>query len=230
MGLFGTALDALKWGFGINFKNNVRWILLTILSILPFVWWIAEGALLKVLKGEEPDIAPPGDSFINGLLWFIIAVTYELIPLVLFMVIGGAAFLPAITGGDIGAAIGAGVGIIGFILCFVVAILFALIMVPAMINFARTGQFSKAFAFSELFAMIKEIGWGKYILAIIVLIIVQIILGIVIFVLLGTVNFILLFIPVVGPIAAMVISVIIGLLLIVPEFCFIFKYWNDLFA
>ncbi|HJJ48663.1 MAG TPA: DUF4013 domain-containing protein [Methanocorpusculum sp.] len=214
MGLFGTAFEALKWGFGTNFKHIGRWLLLTILSIIPIINFFADGALLKVLKGEEPTIPPAGKSFVNGLLLFIIALIYMLIPIIIYFVIGGAAMLPAITGGDVGAAIGASVGIIGLVLTVVVMILFALIMIPAEINFARSGKFGKAFAFSEIFAMIKKLGWGKYILAIIVMIIFAIVLGLI----LG----LIMMIPILG--------LIIYILAFIPLVCFELKYWNDVFA
>ncbi|HJJ28607.1 MAG TPA: DUF4013 domain-containing protein [Methanocorpusculum sp.] len=199
MGLFGNCWDALKWGFSTNFSHIGRWLLLTILSIIPIICWFAEGALLKILKGEEPDIAPAGKSFVTGFFLFLIALIYVIVPCLIMMI-----------------------PVIGWIIGIILTILVCLIMIPAEINFARSGKFSKAFAFGEIFGMISKLGWGKYILAIIVMIIFAILVSIV----LSIIYFILGLIPVVG----IILAIIIGILAFIPLLCWEFKYWNDVFA
>ena len=88
MGLFGTAFGAVKWGFGTNFSHIGRWLLLTIFSCIPIVNFIADGALMKVLKGEEPDIAPAGKSFVTGFFFFLIGLIYAIIPAIIILVLG----------------------------------------------------------------------------------------------------------------------------------------------
>ena len=215
MGLFGTAIDSLKWGFSINFKKILRWLLLTVILIIPIVDFIGLGALLKIFKGEEPELSPVGKNFINGLLYFIIQLIYMAIPLIIFFILGGVSMLPMASGNDAGVAVGAGIATAGVIIALIVTVLlFGLILVPATINFARTGKFGKAFAFGEIFGLIGKLGWGKYILAIIVCIIVSFVVGLV----LGIIGLI----PVLGW--------IVLILATVPLYCFGYKYWNEVFA
>jgi hypothetical protein len=199
MGLFGTCWNDLKWGFSTNFSHIGRWLILTILSIIPIICWIADGALLKILKGEEPEIAPAGKSFVTGFFLFLIALIYMIVPCLIMLI-----------------------PVVGWILGIILTILVCLIMIPAEINYARSGKFGKAFAFGEIFGMIGKLGWGKYILAIIVMIILGLIVGII----LGLIGFILGLIPVVG----LILTIIISILVFIPLICWELKYWNDVFA
>lgn len=191
MGLFGTAFNALKWGFSVNFKHIGRWLLLTLLSIIPIVFWISDGALMRVLKGEEPDLSPVGKNFVNGFFLFLIALIYAIIPCLIMLI-----------------------PVVGQIIGIILLILVCIIMIPAEINFARTGKFGAAFKFSEIFGMISKLGWGKYILAIIVMLIFVIIISLI----LGLITMI----PIVGLIVVILVSI--------PLLCFELKYWNDIFA
>ena len=204
MGLFGTAFGAVKWGFGTNFSHIGRWLLLTIFSCIPIVNFIADGALMKVLKGEEPDISPAGKSFVTGFFFFLIGLIYAIIPAIIILVLGLISSIAA--------------AIVGIIL----VILLCLIAIPAEINFVRSGKFGKAFAFGEIFGMISKLGWGKYILAIIVMFIVGFIVSLVI----GIIAYVLGLIPVAG----WVLALIFEILMLVPLVCFELKYWNDVLA
>ena len=199
MGLFGICWDALKWGFSTNFSHIGRWLLLTLLHI-PVICFIPQGTLMKILKGEEPDIVLALKTLLNGFLLFLILFIYGIVPVLLIKMIPG----------------------IGWIIGIILAILFCLILIPAEINYARSGRFGKAFAFGEIFGMISNVGWGRYILAFIVMIIFAVLVGIV----LGGISFLLTLIPVAG----IVLASIFGLLTLIPLICWVFKYWNNVFA
>lgn len=166
-GSFGYAKDKLV-------GNIVNWILLIILTIIPIVNWIAAGTYLKVYRGEDPKVENIGKSFIDGLLAFIIAFLYMLIPTIIVGIIGGGTLVGAISSGSFAAAAGVGAGVI--VLAIILYLLFALVMIPAIINFARKG-FGAAFRFSEIFGMISKAGWLKYIISIILLAIIFSIIG-----------------------------------------------------
>lgn len=210
--------DALGKSFGFafdsTFKHIGRWIGMAVLLCIPIVNWIVMGMFLKVYRNEEPDFSNAGKSFVQGLLALIISIIYFLIPFILAMILGVAALLPAIFSGasDIGTAITGGLGIVSTIIIVVVSIIFYLIFTPAMINFARKG-FGAAFAFGDIFAMIGKLGWGKYILAILLLFVVFIILGIV----LG----LIMLIPIIG--------LIIFILALPILYLIQYKYWGALF-
>lgn len=219
MGLFEDAFEAFKWGFIENSKNIGRWVVLTILSIIPIINFFSEGAMLKILKGEEHNLDPAGKSFLTGLLWFIISFIYLLIPLIIVLVscipaIGGITALMA-DPSNIAAGFAAIVPvIIGGFIALIVSILIWVIMTPAMILFVRTGSFGKAFNFKEIFALVKQIGWGQYIIALLVMIVFCVIISFVA----GLVSWI----PIIGWLVLLVAYV--------PLKCFTYKFWNGVFA
>jgi hypothetical protein len=172
-GSFGFAKDKLV-------GSIVNWILLIILTIIPIVNFIAMGTYLKVYRGEDPKVEHIGKSFVDGLLALIIAIIYMLIPLIVTSIVFAASMGSMMADPFAGLA-AAG---IGGIICLILFILFALLMIPAMINFARKG-FGAAFKFGEIFGMIGKAGWLKYIISIILLAIIFGIIG-----LLGMIPFI----------------------------------------
>ncbi len=204
---FGYAVDN-------TLKKILRWIGLTIVMCIPIVNFIAMGLFLKVFRGEEPDFSNAGKSFIQGLLLFIISIIYMIIPIIAFVILGGASFITAIIAPEAATdAILAGGAGLGIIALFVLAIIFGLIMLPAEINFARKQSFGAAFKFGEIFGMIGKLGWGKYILAIILIYIISLIFGFV-----------------VGLVAAIpVLGAIISFLAVPFAIFFELKYYANLF-
>ena len=158
---FGYAKEAVmeKW---------VKWILLAI----PFM---TSGYSIQVFRGTKP--APEVDdwvaTFINGIKLFIVGLVYA-IPLIILAaiffigaivaIIGGAAADEAsgIVAGAIGAAFA---GAVLFVI-FLIAIL--LLLPVAYVRFARMDSFGEAFNISAILAQIGRIGWGSYIIALIV--------------------------------------------------------------
>lgn len=205
---FGYAVDN-------TLKKILRWIGLTIVMCIPIVNFIAMGLFLKVFRGEEPDFSNAGKSFIQGLLLFIISIIYMIIPIIAFVILGGASIITAIIAPEAATdAILAGGAGLGIIALFVLAIIFGLIMLPAEINFARKQSFGAAFKFGEIFGMIGKLGWGKYILSIILINIISLIFGLV----------------AVGLVAAIpVLGAIISFLAIPFAIFFELKYYANLF-
>ena len=156
-GSFGYAKDKLMGSIG-------NWILLIILTIIPIVNFIAMGTYLKVYRGEDPKVEHIGKSFVDGLLALIIAIIYMLIPLIVTSIVFAASMGSMMADPFAGLA-AAG---IGGIICLILFILFALVMTPAIVNFARKG-FCAAFRIGELVRMIGKAGLLKYIVSLILL-------------------------------------------------------------
>ncbi len=140
---FAFAKDSLvgKW---------LEWLILCVLTIIPIVNFIAIGTYLKIFRGEEPkfnasDIAK---AFIDGLMVFIIMIIFMIVPLILTVILS---IIP----------------IIGTLLGLVIMIALLLFAIPAVYGYAQSG-FGAAFAFKDHLAAIKNIGWGNYILAVVV--------------------------------------------------------------
>jgi hypothetical protein len=166
---FSYAKDAVwgKWG---------KWVLLVISTI---IFPLIMGYMVRIYSGVRP--APEADNwvgmFIDGLKLLIIGLIYA-IPVFIIM---GIFLVPAImvagNGGDPTLAIGS-MGI-GLILMIIVAIIISLVSAIGMIRFAQKDSVGQAFAFGAILEHIGKIGWGSYIIALIVLWIVGIVFSVI---------------------------------------------------
>jgi len=162
------------------FSDFRRLITLIVIDLIPLANWIVVGYAARVLRESPGSDSPPklekyGELFVDGAKIFFASLIYMIIPLILI----AAGFGGVITSTDMtrGALLMGGTGlvltIIGFILIFVLMILLAV----GIAHMIKTGKFSKAFAFSEILGVIRKIGWGKYIVWVIVVVIIYMILG-----------------------------------------------------
>jgi hypothetical protein len=155
-----------------------------ILSIIPIINFIAFGYEFKVMKNAisktpgMPEWKGFGDLFVKGLVIFVIALLYMIVPLIIFGAIAGfstlsyamgdltnpysivMAILPALFVG------GLLMLIIGFILPMAIAM------------YAKSDNFGDAFKFGEILNRIKSI-FGEYLVSYIIIIILGIILGLI---------------------------------------------------
>ncbi|BDZ69711.1 DUF4013 domain-containing protein [Methanobacterium petrolearium] len=179
--------------------------ILFLISFLIIPAFLVMGYFFRILKGsiagfdELPDFDEWGEMFIDGLKLFIVQFVYFLIPAIIILIGVWASFASLYTVGtvtDTTAFLGlmGGTAIIGIIL----AIILGLIATIAIANMAlNNGELGAAFRFSEILEQISMIGWGKYIVWYIVMIIVGFIGGII--------ASILGFIPFLGTIIALLV-------------------------
>jgi len=163
---FSYAKDAV-WG------KWVQWILLVISTI---IFPLIMGYVVRVYSGVKP--APETGNwvgtFIDGLKLWIIGIIYA-IPV---FIVAFIAVIPAAMVNDPLAALGT--LSIGLIIMLIVTIIISLIAAIGMIRFAQKGSMGQAFAFGAIIGHIGKIGWGSYIIALIILWIVGIVFGIVV--------------------------------------------------
>jgi len=172
---FNYAKDALvgKW---------VRWIVLLICTIIQGITFciipLVNGYIVRVFEGADtaPEVDRWGKLFVDGWKLNIIGIVYFLIPLIIALIV------LALTAGfgeltllfeniaNPGALLGMFMGSLAVtaIVFIIFAIIFGLFGVIGMVKFARSGKMGDAFHFSEIIAQIGKIGWGKYIVALIV--------------------------------------------------------------
>lgn len=171
----GTMLgDAFEYTKDALWGNWVRWLILLVGTI---IFPIVLGYTLLVYRGE-PSPPDPQDwvaVFVDGIKLFIVQVVYAIPVILLSMAINLAIFIPASVvvgpegtgGGPSGTAIGLAL-LLGLVQ-IVLSIAISLISIIASIRFARTDDFGEAFNISAILAHIGRIGWGSYIVALIVL-------------------------------------------------------------
>lgn len=219
IGIGQNISESLGFTTNSTVKHIGRWFGMGILLCIPIVNFIVLGMFLKALRNEEVNFSDVGKSFVQGLLATIITIIYLLIPTIIFMILGGAGFMTGVLAGDFNVALGG--ALIGIVISSIIAIIFSLVSTPALVRYARTGQFGSAFQFSEIFAMIKKLGWGKYILAIIVLCIVAFIMALIVGLIFGVIAII----PIVGLLIAAILSFLIDPFFLI--FCV--RYCGNLF-
>jgi hypothetical protein len=157
-----------------------QWIMLIIATILLGI--PLAGYSLKVLRGDKPapEVSDWGTLFIDGIKYMIIVLIY-MIPMmiVLFFVVGASA-LASMSSNPSAAMAAIGGILLGLLLFFVIALITAIFAIIGEVRFARTGKMGEAFNFSEILGTIGKIGWGTYIIALVVLFVVQMIIAIII--------------------------------------------------
>ncbi len=158
------------------FDDLGQLLVLIIISIIPLVNFIMLGYVMQVAKETPGSTHPPkltnyGALFIEGLKVVVVGIIYMIIPAILL----GVSVLPLLFSPYV-PIIGA-LTIILAILGIVLAFFISIILYMAIVNMAKYGSISKAFAINEILGMIKRVGWGNYILWIIALFIIMVIVG-----------------------------------------------------
>ena len=171
----------------------LRWIILIVVTCIPIVNFITYGYLVKIYKGGDiaPELEDYGEMFIDGIQLAIIGIIYIIIPIILitagvvFAGFGGLVLLSTEVAAEAvteviietadEVAMGTASVMIGLLLILigiVLVIIIGLVATVAGIRFAKTEKFGEGFNFRAIFATLKEIGWGHYILSYIAFIIV----------------------------------------------------------
>ena len=218
MNLFLHAADSLKCGFARMAKHPARWLLFSVLTLIPVANFFVSGALLKIYRHEEPTLAEPKKCFVQGFFSVIINAIYMIIPLIIIFVFLLSGLLVGGETGDIsglleGLLYGAVLGL-GF--AAIPAVFFSMVAIPAIINYARAKSIIAAFNFYEIPDLIRALGWGRYFLSWIVIIVCNLLIS-VLYLVVGL-------IPGVG----FILSALVWFVCLVPVSVFNNTYWAKL--
>jgi hypothetical protein len=212
--------DALKYPT----SNWTKVFILGVIFVASFLIipiFLAIGYLFRVIKAtfagidELPDFDNLGEMFVDGLKVFVVGVAYA-IPLIII-----SAIISAIFGIHYNSAVNAGT-FTGFnvfalatayIIYLVIAIIIGLIEYMAIANMALyEGDLGAAFKFNEVLDRIARIGWGKYIIWYIVMVVLGLIAalisGVLIVILIGIIIAPLIIVPFFGMFAARSLALI----------------------
>jgi len=160
-----------------------------ILAILLSAFYM--GYLIRIYRGVVPLPAVSGYKrlFVDGIKYIIIGIIYS-IPafLIILVLVVGPLFVTVFSGepGFNSILLMLGSAMIGMLLALIAGFILMLFFFIGKIRFARTGKIGEAFNFHAIKDTIGKIGWGTYILAVIILcvilVIVETILGIIPFI------------------------------------------------
>ena len=165
----GTMLgDSFEYTKDALVGKWMRWLILLIGTI---IFPIILGYTLRVYRGERtpPDPQDWIAVFIDGLKLFIVELIWAIPVIIVGLLFFGGAFAMMASGSDAAAAAGVGTMLIGIPILLVVTLIVALFAAMGAVRFARTDSFGEAFNISAILAHIGRIGWGTYVLALVVL-------------------------------------------------------------
>jgi hypothetical protein len=145
------------------------------------------GYQVRVLRGETPLPAVSGFSrlFADGIRYIAIQIVYSIPVIIILAVTIGSTIMAAVSAGpdfeDLLPILGG--ALIGIFIALVVGFIIGLFAIFGVVRFSRTGSIGEEFNFSGIMATIGRIGWGSYILALIVVVVIiviaEIVLGII---------------------------------------------------
>ena len=157
------------------------------------------GYQIRILRGITPlpKVSEFGSMFFDGIRYTIIQIIYAIPVIIVIGLTAGAAIMTAISSASNPEAILPLIGgiILGIIVAVILAFIIGLFAIIGVVRFARTGRMGEAFNFAEILATIRKIGWGAYILALIILV-----------VLIFIVEFVAGIIPIIGSIITLIIA------------------------
>jgi hypothetical protein len=165
--------DSFSYAKGAVWGKWVRWILLVISTI---IFPLILGYMVRIYSGVKPapDVGNWVRTFIDGLKLIIIGIIYSIPVFIVALIFGvplSVATDPAATAG------------VGLLVMIIVGLLVTLISTMGIIRFARKNSMGQAFAFGAILQHIGKIGWGSYILALIILWVVALVFGFIVVVL-----------------------------------------------
>lgn len=182
------------------FSDLGRLVILVVLNIVPIVSLIVLGYQTRVIKETPTSSDPPplrdyGDLFVQGLKVSVAVFLYMLAPVIL-IVLGalGSIFRMPRLGVFFPVGLGFGFLAVGIVLAFCISI----IMSIAIVHMVKNNSFGKAFAISEILQIIGKIGWGKYVIWLIVVFAISLAVGAI-----GS-------IPLIGWLLSLIVSPVLG--------------------
>ncbi|MGC8849397.1 MAG: DUF4013 domain-containing protein [Candidatus Bathyarchaeia archaeon] len=164
-------------------RDAGRWVLLIVLGVIPVVNWIVMGYWARAVKETPASDEPPrlggyGSMWIQGLKIIVAGVIYMAVPMAL-MVAGVSTAIPGVMRrsmtGLTAFPLLRGLAFVMFAAAVVASFLIAIIAVMGIVHMIKQEKFSKAFAINEILGIIGRIGWGSYILWLIVLFVISMI-------------------------------------------------------
>ncbi|MEI7433812.1 MAG: DUF4013 domain-containing protein [Methanomicrobiales archaeon] len=198
-----------------------RWLLLLMSCV---VFPLITGYIAKIYRGDQP--APKfeeGGLFIMGLklifagLIYAIPVIVVLLVTIFYAMVNFMPYIimenPAYIFNNVDKFVGVLLGIgFGLLVTVILAIIISLISTIALIRLAKEGKFSEAFNFGAVMDTIRAIGWGRYIVAMIIYWVISIIF----FIVLELLNLI--------PIVGMAMYWLVYIIVLVPFILFSARY------
>lgn len=147
------------------------------------------GYSVRILGGETPlpAVSGYGRLFADGIRYIAIQIVYSIPVIIIIAVTIGSVLMSAVSKGLFSSAPNPadlvpvlGSLFAGILIALVVGFIIGLFAIIGVVRFARTGRMGEAFHFHGIVDTIRRIGWGSYILALIVVVVIVVIVEIIV--------------------------------------------------
>ncbi len=180
--------DAFEYAREAVWGKWTKWLLLIVSTIIfPLLF----GYIMEVYRGTKPapELEHWGKLFIDGLKLILAWLIYMIPVIVIVLLFGGWALFSAVQQVTMSGNPDyfssnpelimplIGTFLVGMFIACILAIIIAIIGYIGIMRMARKERFGEAFNFSAIFETIRKIGWGSYILALIVLAVIMMVVG-----------------------------------------------------
>jgi hypothetical protein len=163
------------------FADLGKLLILIILDIIPIVNFVVVGYFGNVIKEpKDSKQLPPLENYvemwIQGLKIVCASIIFMIIPLILaapalFLLVFSWVYVPVLP--TVGGLFAILLLLIGVVIAFFLAILLSM----AIVNMLKKDRFSEAFAFGDILAVIEKIGWGSYLVWLLVIFVCSIVVA-----------------------------------------------------
>jgi hypothetical protein len=148
-----------------------------------------QGYQVRVLGGETPlpTVSGYGKLFSDGIGYIAIQIVYSIPVIIIIGITIGSVIMSAISKGlfvaepsfeELVPILG---GLFaGILIALIVGFIIGLFAIIGIVRFAKTGRIGEAFHFHGIVDTIRRIGWGSYILALIIVVVIVVIVEIVV--------------------------------------------------
>ena len=166
------------------FSDVGRLIILIVLD-LPFLFvvnWLVAWLCGQSSKGvawirnSSQDLRNMERLFVNGAKVFFASLIYMIIPTILIAA-GGVSFFAGLLSGEVPSMVLGGTAVVLVLVGIILAIILLIILGVGIAHMVKSGRFGKAFAFGEIFSIIRGIGWGRYLGWIVLVIVIAAVVG-----------------------------------------------------
>lgn len=188
--------DSVEYAREAVWGKWTRWVLLIVSTI---IFPLILGYVMEIYRGTKPapELEHWGKLFIDGLKLIAAWIIYMLPVIAILLVFGGWALFSAMQQAAMSGDPNYFASnpellmpllesfLIGLVIAVVLAIIISIIAYIGIIRMARKDRFGEAFNFSGIFDTIGRIGWGSYILSLIVLAVVVMVFAIILALIMG---------------------------------------------
>jgi hypothetical protein len=173
--IMDSKTGAINW-------DMVAWDQVAIVVAAAFLLsFFLAGYAVRIYRGTNPapDFDNWGSMFLDGVKMSIVTLIWFLPLLIVLLCVLGISFVGMASGGTGSIGLFLGVLLLAILIEIIVCIVIVLFSAMGVIRFARTGSIREGLRYTKILELIRTIGWGQYIIALVILFVATIIFGII---------------------------------------------------